>query len=91
MRTFQKFIESMTQFQVELLPNGFVRVFDRGSKLQGLFNKDGSYRQGDLRSPEASQAVRDYLAQSAPEPTAPAVKAHKPINPYDSRLRPSVN
>jgi hypothetical protein len=34
---------------VELLPNGFYRFFDRGSKLQGLYTKDGAHHAGDFR------------------------------------------
>ena len=34
---------------IELLPNGYYRIFDRGSKLSGLYKKDGLYHSGDLR------------------------------------------
>jgi hypothetical protein len=35
--------------RVEKLPNGFYRFFDYGSKLDGLYNPDGTMRGGSLR------------------------------------------
>jgi hypothetical protein len=39
----------MKNLRIELLQNGFYRVFDYSSKMSGLYTKDASYHSGDLR------------------------------------------
>ena len=41
--------KDLTEIQVTKLPSGKYRFFDRKSKLQGLYTKDGEYKSGDLR------------------------------------------
>lgn len=49
----------MKRYYVELLDNGLIRVFDRASKLSGLFYQDDySYYAGDIREfPDESERV----------------------------------
>lgn len=35
------------EHRAELLPNGFIRVFDYGTYWAGLYNRDGSHRSGN--------------------------------------------
>ena len=54
---------SVTQFSAESLPNGYIRIFDRGCKSTGLYHADGSHRSGDVRLPRdrALQIMRRCL------------------------------
>lgn len=47
----------------EILPNGFVRVFDRASGLSGLYEMDGSYRSGDIRNAGPRVALHVAVAR----------------------------
>lgn len=35
--------------RIELLPNGYYRIFDYGTKWSGLYHMDGTYHAGDLK------------------------------------------
>jgi len=96
MRTFTQFLEQIqSRFQIDHLPNGFIRVFARDSKLTGLWNPDGTFLRGDLNPkfvPEVQQAVDNFIKPAPVEPaTATFNKRHPPMNPYDRRLQPSLN
>jgi hypothetical protein len=43
-------------FRIEKLPNGFIRVDERGSGLTGMYELDGSHRHG-VRFRELTPAV----------------------------------
>lgn len=36
-------------YTVTYLPNGLITIFDRASKLRGTYNRDFTYRHGDLK------------------------------------------
>ena len=44
-----KTLNEGSRYRAKRLDNGLVRVYDYESKLTGLYNKDLSYRSGDLR------------------------------------------
>jgi len=45
------------RYQVELMPNGLIRVFDLGSKMKACYHLDGTYRHGDLRKPTLAELL----------------------------------
>lgn len=47
-------------YQIELLPNGFIRVYHYGPNWVGLYNADGSHRSGDCDY--AGAAVKAWIA-----------------------------
>jgi len=87
---FQLFEDAEDRFYVELLPNGFIRTFDRTTKAATLFNLDSSYRSG-FGGPDAEAAVRKFLNNQQKPEQRPEKKRHSQLNPYDVRLRPSIN
>lgn len=50
----------MNAFRIELLPNGFWRVYCRASGLVALYNYDGTNRNGGFAAHDA--AIRLHLA-----------------------------
>ena len=47
------------RYQVELMTNGLIRVFDLASKMRGCYNADGTYRHGDLRATTLAELLGD--------------------------------
>ena len=45
--------------RIELLPNGFYRLYDYKSKMSALFNTDGTAR--SLSWPEATAAMKAFM------------------------------
>jgi hypothetical protein len=56
------------RYQVELMTNGLIRVFDLASKLKACYNADGTYRHGDLRRPTLAELLDDEPATIEEEP-----------------------
>jgi hypothetical protein len=48
-------------YHVERLPNGLIRVFDRGSNLAGLYDAEGNYHSGDLYAATLGELVGELL------------------------------
>ncbi len=39
----------MNRYTTEILPNGYIRIYDRRSQWAGLYTTDGKYQNGNLR------------------------------------------
>lgn len=49
--------------RVELLPNGYLRVYDYGCNWSALYTMQGEYYSGAVDSPKYRQAVREWLGR----------------------------
>lgn len=47
----------MSEYRIEHLPNGLIRVFDIASNLSGCYHADGSYHHGDLCWPTLAELL----------------------------------
>jgi len=47
----EKILNEQGEYSVEKLTSGLISIFDRESLLRGTYNKDGTWKHGDLKLP----------------------------------------
>jgi len=56
----EKLLNEQGKYSVEKLPTGLINIFDRASQLRGTYNKDGTWKHGDLRL--SQEKVKEILS-----------------------------